>query len=821
MKILWNWLLELCDFDKVPTAEEGAAALTRGGIEVETLTHLAREISGVVVAQVVAKQPHPQSDKLTLVQVITERGGAATEVVCGAPNVPEPGRKVLWAQVGATLPGGITLAPKAVKGVVSPGMLCSESELGIGDDDDGIIVLAEDDVTALGTPAAQALFVDDWLFDLSTHANRGDLLGHLGVARELCALLGGKLVWPETSLEGLTAGEPVALQVKIESATDCPRYTARQLDGLKVGPSPRKWRQRLRNLGARPVNNLVDVTNVVMFELGQPLHAFDAATLACVPGGTIAVRSARDGEKLTTLDGQERVMTPADLLICDGDVPVALAGVMGGLATEVTQKTTSVVLESASFLATKVRRTGRRLGLASEAAQRFERGVDAELAELASARAAYLMVQLGGGAGVASVRPGVADAYPGRKEAAPIALRTRRVAHIAGVAIEAADCERALRSLGFGAVATAEGLSVTVPSARADVTREIDVIEEIIRMHGFEKVPATLPALRTAPRGAGLSRADRVRVHLAGAGLAEAITFGFCSRERVAALRLPADDRRARPIALRNPMSVDQAVMRTSLLPNLVAAVGRNVSFGHRDVAMFEVGSVFWRRGELALPEGGDDSIRELADEPQQVAGVLAGTRPAQLGRGAAYDVFDAKGFAEAAIAAVAGAELTVECVATSSVPYLHPGVSGELRVGGRVIGRFGEVHPETRKALGVELPIFAFEVELEALELASPAQMRAIPKFPGSSRDVSLLMAAATPAAAVAKIVAEAAQPLVAGVQVLEDYRDAKLGEGKKSMLWSIDYRAADRTLTDAEIDAAHEAIVARLIEQLPAQRR
>lgn len=819
MKILWNWLLELCDFDKVPTAEEGAAALTRGGIEVETLTHLAREISGVVVAQVVAKKPHPQSDKLTLVQVITERGGAATEVVCGAPNVPEPGRKVLWAQVGATLPGGITLAPKAVKGVVSPGMLCSETELGIGEDDDGIIVLGEDDVTALGTPAAQALFFDDWLFDLGTHANRGDLLGHLGVARELCALLGGKLVWPAISLDGLFAGEPVALQVKIEDATDCPRYTARQLDGLKVGPSPRKWRQRLRNLGARPVNNLVDVTNVVMFELGQPLHAFDAATLACLPGGTIAVRGARDGEKLTTLDGQERVLTPADLLICDGDVPVALGGVMGGRDTEVTERTTSVLLEAASFLATKVRRTGRRLGLTSEAAQRYERGVDAELAELASARAAYLLVQLGGG----SVRPGVADAYPGRKEAAPIALRTKRVAHIAGVAIDAADCERALRSLGFGAVATAEGLSVTVPSARADVTREIDVIEEIIRMHGFEKVPATLPNLRTPPRGAGLSRGDRVRTHLAGAGLAEAITFGFCSRERVAALRLPADDRRARPIALRNPMSVDQAVMRTSLVPNLVAAVGRNVSFGHRDVAMFEVGSVFLRRGALAPGTGdaAEASITELADEPQQVAGVLAGTRPAQLGRGAAYDVFDAKGFAEAAIAAVAGDELTVECASTSSVPYLHPGVSGELRVGGRVIGRFGEVHPETRKALGVELPIFVFEVELEALELASPAQMRAIPKFPGSSRDVSLLMAAATPAASVAKIVAEAAQPLVAGVQVLEDYRDAKLGEGKKSMLWSIDYRAADRTLTDAEIDAAHEAIVARLVEQLPAQRR
>lgn len=812
MKILWSWLLELCDFDKVPTAEEGAAALTRGGIEVETLTYLGKDISGVVVAQVVAKRPHPQSDKLTLVEVITERGGAPTEVVCGAPNVPEPGRKVLWAQVGATLPGGITLAPKAVKGVVSPGMLCSETELGIGDDDDGIIVLAEDDATALGTPAAQALFFDDWMFDLSTHANRGDLLGHLGVARELCALLGGKLIPPAASLDGLYDGAATSLKVSIEDATDCPRYTARELTGLTVGPSPRRWRQRLKNLGARPVNNLVDVTNLVMFELGQPLHAFDGDTLT---SGAISVRRARAGEKLTTLDSQERELTTEDLLICDGSAPVALAGVMGGLATEVTEKTRNVVLESANFLAPRVRRTGRRLGLSSEAAQRFERGVDAELAEFASARAAYLLIQLGGG----KVRPGLAEAYPGKKQATELSLRVARVAQIAGVQIRAEDCESALRSLGFGVEPQAGGLRVLVPSARADVSREIDVIEEIIRMHGFEKVPATLPSLRTPPQGAGLSRGDRVRTQLAGAGLAEAITFGFCSRERVAALRLPAADRRAKPIALRNPMSVDQAVMRTSLLPNLLGAVARNVSYGHRDVAMFEVGSVFLRR---AADDGSaDGELRELADEPQEVVGVFVGKRPSQLGRGAAYDVFDAKGYAEAAIAAVAGPEVSVECVATASTPYLHPGVSGELRVGGRGIGRFGEVHPETRRALGVELPVFAFEVELDALALASPAQMRAIPKFPGSSRDVSLLMASATPASAVAKIVAEAAQPLVAGVAVLEDYRDAKLGEGKKSMLWSIDYRSADRTLTDAEIDAAHEAIVARLVEQLPAQRR
>lgn len=813
MKILWNWLLELCDFDRLPTASEGAEALTRGGIEVETLAHLARELSGVVVAQVVAKRPHPGSDKLTLVQVITEVGGVATEVVCGAPNVPVAGRKVIWAQVGGTLPGGLTLAPKTIKGVVSPGMLCSETELGIGDDDDGIIVLPEGDPAPLGAPAAGVLGIDDWLFDLSTHANRGDLLGHLGVARELCALLGGRLVWPNLALDEVTAGAPLTLPITIEDAGDCPRYTARALDNLTVAPSPRLVRQRLRNLGARPVNNLVDVTNLVMFELGQPLHAFDADKLR---HGAIAVRAARPGEVLITLDDVRRELSSSDLLICDGDEPVALAGVMGGRDSEVTETTRRVLLEAAAFHSTKVRRTGRRLGLSSEAAQRFERGVDPELAALASARAARLLCSLGGG----TVRPGLAEAYPGRREAAPIALRTRRACQISGIALTTEDCQRSLAALGFAAVPTGDGLSVTPPSARADVVREIDVIEEVIRIHGYERVPATLPALRQAPRGSAdgqLARGDRVRLALAAAGMAEAITFGFCSRERVAALGLPAADRRAAPIALRNPMSADQAVMRTSLLPNLLAAAARNLSFGHRDLALFEVGSVFLRRGAL------EGEVAELADEPLAVAGILTGARAAQLGRGAPYDVFDAKELALVAVAAIAGADAAarLRTTAQATISYLHPGVSGELRLGEGVVGCFGEVHPRTRRALGLDEPAFAFEVELAALALAAPAKMSPIAKFPGATRDISLLMDASIPAAAVASAIAALSQPLVVAVRVLEDYRDARLGDGKKSMLWSIDYRSPERTLTDAEIDAAHEAIVAHVVATLPAQRR
>lgn len=816
MKVLWSWLLELCDLDHQPTVEEGARVLTRAGVEIEGMTNLGAAFHGVVVAEVVGKRPHPQADKLTLVDVITERGGAATQVVCGAPNVPAPGRKVLWAQIGAQLPGGLTLAAKAVKGIESPGMLCAEDELGLSDDHGGIIVLDEDDTTPLGAPAQRALGIDDWLLEVNAPANRGDLLGHLGVARELVAMLRGKLVLPDADLSAYTTAGSPKVEVAIASAEDCPRYTARLIEGLTIKPSPRRIAQRLRAVGVRPISNLVDVTNYVLFELGQPLHAFDAAKLTT---GILGVSSASDAERLTTLDGQERKLVKGDLVIRDGDRGVALAGVMGGLDTEVTDATTRVLLESASFKPLLVRRTARRLGLHSEASHRFERGVDPELASFASARAARLLCMLGGGKVVGDA----IDAYPGKREIAAIPTRLSRVQMLTGVPLTETACRDALERLGFTVtLETQNELRVTPPSVRTDVVREVDVIEEILRITGYEQVPSRLPALRQAPPMRPANRADVARRALAAAGISEAITYGFQSAERAAALRLAATDRRAQPIAVRNPMSIDQAVMRTSLLPNLVAAVARNQSYGRGDVALFEVGSVFLRKGER-VTEG---PMHELADEPRIAAGVLAGNRPGQIGNGAPWDAFDAKALALETIRAVAGSELRVRVSPTSAIPYLHPGIAGELAIetvaGDRlVIGCFGEVHPDVREKLGVAGTVYAFEVELDKLPLAQPAQMRAIPRFPGSERDVSLLLAKDITAGRVLDVIEGANEALVTRVRLLEDYRDAKLGAGMKSMLWSIAYRAPDRTLTDVEVDRAHEAIVVRLVESLPAQRR
>jgi phenylalanyl-tRNA synthetase beta chain len=829
MKVLWNWLLEMCDLDNVPSVEEGASALTRSGLEIEGLTNLGGAFKGVVVAEVVGKRPHPNAEKLTLVDVITERGGTATQVVCGAPNVPEPGRKVLWAQVGAELPGKdgkpITLAMKPVKGVDSPGMLCAEDELGLSEDHAGIVVLDADDPIALGATAQKALHVDDWLLEVNAPANRGDLLGHLGVARELVAVLRGKIVLPDVDLSAYRAdGDPLYeregsgewkarstnREVIVASAEMCPRYSARLIYGLGVRPSARRIAQRLRAVGVRPISNLVDVTNYVMFELGQPLHAFDQDTLL---SSTIRVSPAADGEKFKTLDGVDRTLVKTDLVIRDDERGIALAGVMGGAETEVTGKTTRVLLESASFAPLLVRRTARRLGLHSEASHRFERGVDPELSMLASARAARLLCIHGGGKVVGNA----IDAYPGKRNVPSVAVRMPRVQMLTGVALSPDTCIETLGRLGFAVSASGDTLTVTPPSARADITREVDVIEEILRITGYEQVPSTLPVMRQAPPAQPAHRGDTARRALAAAGASEAITYAFQSAERCAALGIAATDRRAQPIAVRNPMSAEQGVMRTSLLPNLIAAVARNQSYGRGDVALFEVGSVFLRRGEAVS----EQPLHELADEPTWAAGVLAGRRPTQMGQGSAWDVFDAKGLALEAIRAVSGPDLRVKVTATSSVAYLHPGIAGELEVEREVIGWFGEIHPDVRARLGVEGAVFAFEVQLDKLPLAPPAQMRTIPRFPGSERDVSLLLAEDIPAARIIEVIEATSEPLLSRIRLLEDYRDERLGSGMKSMLWSIAYRSPERTLTDVEVDKAHEAIVARLVQNLPAQRR
>lgn len=822
MHAVWSWLRELVELDREVSAEEGARALTDAGLEVESITHIGTDFSGVVVGEVVGKRKHPEADRLTLVDMIDRPGGPVIEVVCGAPNVPEPGGRVLWAQPGAVLPGNMKIGKRKIKGVESAGMLCAEDELGLGDDHDGIIVLSAADVLSgsgdlLGDPnAIQRLGLRDTVLEIGVPANRPDALGHLGLARELVALFGGRMAPVFATIEkdlealldeGLLAEDLVS--VELEDTQGCPRYVARVIDGVRMAPAPRWMQQRLRAVGIRPLSNLVDITNYVMFELGQPLHAFDYAS---VGGGRIRVRRAREGECITTLDDVERPLVQEDLLICDERGPVALAGIMGGANSEVTERTTRVLLEAASFAPEPIRHTARRLGLHSEASHRFERGVDPNIAHIASARTAQLLARLGGG----RIAGGVVDVYPRPVEPVRVALRASRTRLLTGVELDRAQIAQTLARQGLETAVDAadpDRLQVTCPTYRPDLVREVDLIEEVIRIHGLDKVPATLPA-KPVPLTRNMdSRPALIRRALVAAGMSEAITFGFTSLKRVESLGLPETDRRARPIALRNPMSAEQAVMRTSLLPNLLAAVVRNRSFGIADIALFEIGSVFLATQAGALP-----------DEPMMVAGVLAGHRPGWLKDEDKVDVFDIKGSVEAALDALLGPKAAaVRFEADDSVPYMHPGVCARIVLpDGEHLGHFGEIHPVTRKALGLEQPCFGFELALSAFPTPQPAQMRAIPRYPSTARDISLFMDEGIPAARVRDLIGEAADPLVEQVTVLEDYRDpANVPVGQKGMLWSITYRSSEGTLTDAQVDAAHEAIVARLLEKIPAQRR
>jgi phenylalanyl-tRNA synthetase beta chain len=788
MKISLSWLSELVDGLRADV-KTLAEKLTRAGLEVETVTTLGSDLAGVVVAEVVSSRPHPKSQKLTLVTV---RGGErSAELVCGAPNVPAPGGKVLWATPGTRLPDGRTITEREVAGVSSPGMLCSEVELGLGQEAGGIIVLSGDDALGLG----------DTVLDVAIPANRPDALGHIGVAREVVALLGGALRRPPLDAPAGTRDAASQTSVRIEDEAGCPRYTARLVEGVTVGPSPRWMRRRLEAVGLRPISNLVDVTNYVMMELGHPLHAFDADRLR----GGIHVRRARAGERLTTLDGIDRALEPDDLLICDDSGPVALAGVMGGASTEVTAATTRVLLECATFDPRSIRRTSRRLSLPSEAAYRFERGVDANGVELASARAAALLARLAGG----RVAPGVVDVYPRPVAPRTLALRPARARSLLGLDVSLEEITRCLRALELEVAPDGERLAVTVPTVRRDLEREVDLIEEIARVHGLDDVPATLPAALAPPAAAGAERTgERARDALAAAGLHEAQTFAFTSRARIAALRLPEGHPGARPIAVVNPMRPEQEVMRTSLLPNLLAAVAHNLSFGAESVRLFEVGHVFLR------------SDRELPHEPLFVAGALAGDRPGWLTPDGSLDFTDAKGAVERLGAAL---RVALDFVpARSEHGFLHPGVAAQVLAGGVHVGLVGEVHPDTRARLGIERPAFAFELNLELLPRPPAATLRPIPRHPAVGRDVSFFVDAHVPAARIRSVLEDGRPPILEDVRVTEDYREAgKVPAGKKGMLWSMTYRAEGRTLTDAEVDAAHEALVARLLSTLGAERR
>lgn len=811
MLAVWSWLSELVEFDREVTAEEGATALTGAGLEVEEFRRIGDDFSGVVVAEVVSVEKHPKADKLTVVKVIDSASGEPTVVVCGAPNVPAPGGRVLWAKPGAVLPGGFELGSKKLKGIESAGMLCAEDELGLGDGHDGIVVLGEEAASAaLGSEAQDALGLRDVVFDLCIPANRADALGHLGIAQELAALLGGRAKRPSIDLSAVVdeskSAESMA-KVSIADPKACPRYVARIIEDLKIGPSPLWMQQRLRHVGVRPISNLVDVTNYVMFELGQPLHAFDYAK---IQGQAIQVRHARAGEVMTTLDDVERSLKESDLLICDGEAPVALAGVMGGQTSEVSDSTTAILLESANFEAMTIRRTAKRLGLHSDASHRFERAVDPNIASFACQRAALLLAEVGGG----KVVLGEVDCYPEVVAPQQVSMRLSRCAALSGIEVAKDVVIETLSRQGLKAEECgADEIRVLVPTARADIQREVDLIEEVVRIYGFDRVPATLPDTTVRPTSVADQRRVRGQRAMISAGFCESLSYGFTSPKRIADLGFPKGDRRSHPIAIDNPMTLEQSVMRTSLWSNLLAAVAHNKKREVRDVRLFEIGHVFVKSAEGA----------QLPDEPLQLCAVLAGNNSGWLRPGAAIDFYDAKGAALAVLHEIYGKDEAFDFRPSPSATPLHPGISaGIFDKSGAEIGCVGEVHPHVCKAYDLDAEVFGFELNLGAMRAPEDTQMVGIPRYPAITRDISMFLAQDIPASQITSIIDECHEPLIAQVQVLEDYRDpAHVPEGQKGMLWSVTYRSPDKTLTDAEVDAVHQRLEKQLLGDLVATRR
>lgn len=807
MKASFRWIQSL-----VPGLPDDPADLAAryvdAGLEVEGLTVYGRGNQSCEIARVRSMRPHPSKSGLRLVTL--DRGPKGTlEVVCGAPNVPEAGGGVVFAPLGTHLPAkGMTIERRTIAGVISEGMLCSESELGLADEADGIVVLPKDmDGVAAGTPLLQAIpAAQDTLFEIGLTANRADGLGHIGLAREAAALYG--LPWslptplPVAKVLGVEASSFV--KVTVEDTERCHHYAAAVLEGVTVGPSPLWMRYRLASLGVRPLSNLVDVTNLVMLEYGHPLHAFD---LDRVRGGRIVVRRARAGERLKTLDGVERTLDPDDLLICDGEGPVALAGVMGGGDSEIGPTTRRVLLECASFDPRTVRRTARRHGLHTDASHRFERGIDHGDTARALARAAELVASVGG-RDVTTAR-GAVVAQGTAPPPVHLRLRGSRMATLLGAPVPIGEAEVILRRLGFDVRPGGdESLACTVPTHRPDVTREVDLIDEVARVRGLHLIPTVLPPTRpTRDVGGDEAAARTVRAAAVTLGLSEAVTFGFCARAPLEAVGAPAP-----VVVLKNPLSELQSVMRTSVLPGLLEAVGRARRHGERDARLFTVGRIY-----LGGPS------KTPVREPLAFAAVMAGERRPYLGKAEAVDVWDAKGLAVGMVEQLLGASPMIRAVAENERPqWLHPRAAGSLELprgegkGLVRLGAFGLLHPDVADAFDLDGTVVVVELDVPALvELAG--QRRAItykplPRFPGSPRDIALVVRDGIPVGDVEAAVKGAAGALASQVELFDRFIGSPVPEHHASLAFRIHYRADDRTLTDAEVDAQHAKVVAEV---------
>jgi phenylalanyl-tRNA synthetase beta chain len=829
MKASYRWLVELSGIDAGPS--EMAERLTRAGLEVEDVTRHGVGLDHVVVAEVRAVERVPEKDKLQLVTVFDGQGERS--VICGAPNVPSPGGRVVLAKPGAVLPGGFEIRERKVGGVTSAGMLCSERELGIGASEGGILVLGGGEPGRPGQPLVDALGLDDSVLEIGLTPNRPDCLGHVGLAREVALAFGESFRVPSPGapvrvLDGSVDDEsigfplvedvaridtltlvdaspsfPTLVPIRIDAPDRCPRYAGGVLHGVRVGPSPFWMRYRLHVLGLRSISNVVDITNWVLFELGHPIHAFDLARLN---GPEIVVRLASDGERMRTIDGEERSFTRDDLLICDGAGPVAVAGVMGGAESEIRGDTKAVLVEVAYFDPRSVRRTSRRLGLHTDSSHRFERGVDPGGVAWAMRRAVGLISTLANGAAAPFARDVRATAIAERR----IDFAPSHVERLLGMPVSEPDVRSALEGLGCSiSPGETTGWRVSAPTWRPDLTRPEDLVEEVARVRGYDSIPTALP--RVLPSGRGVAprprAARRLREAAADLGLLEAVDFAFVSRSDLERARVSTD-----ALVLANPLSEERTVMRTSLLPGLLTAVARTRRHQGRSVALFELARTYHPRAGEALPE-----------ERLELAIVLAGPRVDHVGEASEYDFYDGKGVLESILQAAFGVALTLD--ADVDHPSLHPRRRARVRVAGEDVGLIGEIHPDVAEAfeLGTRAIHAAVDVDrlLRAVASVGLPRARALPRFPAVARDLAVVLEEAVPAGRVADVLREAGGELVEAVELFDVYRGKGIPDGSKSLAYRVVYRDPEATLTDKRVEQAHRAAVRAVTERLGASVR
>ncbi len=804
MRVSCNWIRDYVDFDI--SYEELAKKLTMAGLEVDTIEYLGQDVSNIFVGEVKDVEKHPNADKLSLCTVDVNDENKDLKIICGAPNVAK-GQKVVVALPGATLPNNIKIRKAKIRGIESNGMICSGQELGMDEDlipeeqRNGILVLDED--IPIGTDAKKVLGLDDVIFVLELTPNRSDCYSLINVAKEVAAITGNKMKLPQINMEEEDSNCDV--EVEILDPDLCERYIARVVKNVTIASSPMWMQKRLQACGVRPINNVVDVTNYVMLEMGQPLHAFD---YDYIEDSKIIVRRAQVGEQITTLDGKERKLQNEMLVIADPKKPVAIAGVMGGANSEVTDNSKDIIIEAAYFNPISIRRTSKKLNLRSEASMRFEKGIDKERVLIAANRAVQLLAQLAGG----TIIKDYVDNYPVKYTPIAINLRVSRVNSIIGIKLSSEEIKELLEKIELKVeTMDEETMTVSIPSHRGDITSEIDLIEEVARLYGYDNIPTTMPAgtIKGVNKTKKQAVESIIRDTLVSCGSMEVITYSFINPKSFDKINIPDDSQLKSYVKISNPLSEDGSVMRTTLLPNLLEVYVKNKSRRIENVNIFELGRVFYPTNDL------------LPKEQTNLAVLVAGESWKGWGwNSVPMDFYFVKGIIEQVFENLG---IKPQFKQEKECTFLHPGRTAKILIGEKSIGVLGEIAPYVKENYDIDGNVYFLEVNLEDIinEYDQLITYQELPKYPSVERDLAIVIKEDITAEQVEEIIKNTGGELLKEVHLFDIYRGKQVQEGHKSLAFSLTYQSYEKTLTDVEVNEIHAKIQNELSEKLGAQLR